>query len=54
MVAIIFFQADVHISLTIPPRPVRGCPLLRDPPPSNVQISFMDGPLKDCLFDVLN
>ena len=36
MVAIIFFQADVHIWLTTPPTPhptpVRICPLLPDPP----------------------
>ena len=30
MVAIIFFQGDVRIWLTIPPPPVRICPLLSD------------------------
>ena len=31
MVAIIFFQADVHIWLTTPPSPFRICSLLPDP-----------------------
>ena len=45
MVAIIFFQADVHIWLTTPPLPVWIFPLLPDPPPPpNVPTSFMDGP----------
>ena len=50
MVAIIFFRADVHIWLIIPPSP---CPHLSTsawpppPPPPNVRISFMDGPVWD-------
>ena len=44
MVDIFFFQADVHIWLTIPHH-VCICPLLPDPPsPPNMQTSFMDGP----------